>query len=66
MRALHSVKVKELYHNFSTTKPDSELYTSEDVDLIGYFMTVALLSCQHGSNVSKSPLEAGIVSRCST
>lgn len=44
---LHSIKVKEITHNFMTQSLENEAYGIEDIDLIKYFMSVALLTTEH-------------------
>lgn len=61
-RSLQSVHVGGIHHNFLTTSIHNELYSTKDVDMICYFMSIALLTC---SRTTPSPLESAIIERCS-
>lgn len=61
-RSLQSVHVGGIHHNFQTTSIHNELYSTKDVDMICYFMSIALLTC---NRATPSPLESAIIERCS-
>lgn len=60
-RSLQSVHVGGIHHNFLTTSIHNELYSTKDVDMICYFMSIALLTC---NRMAPSPLESAIIERC--
>ena len=41
---LHSIRVKEVNHNFLTNSLDNEAISTEDIKTMKYFMEVALLT----------------------
>lgn len=44
-RSLQSVRVGGIHHNFLTTRIDNDMYSTKDIDMICYFMSLALLTC---------------------
>ena len=54
---LQSIKVKEIHHNFQKTSIDSEIYSTEDIDMLLYFMSIARLTV---NDINPTPLEQAI------